>query len=171
MRNTIELKVMLKKLINQYFKPKAKEKEDSIERKNGKWKEFNKHAILISEGCYNEGLRDGIWRFYYDTGELIIEEEYHLGKKHGKYTSYYRSGKLMSLGRFVDDLREGEFKVFSEEGEITKILVFKQDALIEEINHGTPNIIQRQLISYDLPMLIIVFTYLVYWATQIRVNI
>ena len=42
--------------------------------KEGRWKEFNKHAILISIGNYVGDRKHGEWREYYDTGELMLEE-------------------------------------------------------------------------------------------------
>lgn len=120
---------MIKTLLSNLFnrpKPKAK--------KNGKWKEYNKHAILISEGNYIDGLKDGLWRFYYDSGELMIEEYYDLGKKHGPYTMYHRNGVIGSQGQFKNDLREGFFQCFDESGKMIKALAFKEDRLIEEIS-------------------------------------
>ena len=53
--------------------------------RNGKWKEFNKHAILIAEGNYVNNRKHGLWREYYDSdGSLMIEEEYCLDIRHGR---------------------------------------------------------------------------------------
>ncbi|MEQ8364880.1 MAG: hypothetical protein RIF39_06815 [Cyclobacteriaceae bacterium] len=154
------------KILSQLFQRMDVKKTEPTGPKNGKWKEFNKHAILVSEGHYVDGIRDGLWKFYYDSGELLIEEEYELGKKNGKYSSYFRSGKLMSHGQFSNDLREGEFKVYDEQGKVTKVLVFKKDELIEEINPLFSAVFAREL-TYDLPMLVVFIAYAVYWGNQL----
>ncbi|MEP2669217.1 MAG: hypothetical protein ABJH04_09485 [Cyclobacteriaceae bacterium] len=154
------------KILNRLFKRREIKKAESEAPKNGKWKEFNKHATLISEGHYVDGIRNGLWKFYYDSGELLIEEEYNLGKKNGKYNSFFRNGKLMSHGRFSNDLREGEFKVYSEQGRLTKVLVFKNDELIEEIN-PTLSPVAAQRLTYDLPMLVVFIAYILYWGAQL----
>ena len=38
------------KILSRFFKRRKIKKTESEAPKNGKWKEFNKHAILISEG-------------------------------------------------------------------------------------------------------------------------
>jgi len=152
------------KFLNRLFN---KEKRKTCEqRKNGKWKEFNKNAILISEGHYVDGQRDGCWRFYYDSGELLIEEEYSMGKKHGKYNSFFRSGNLMSEGKFSEDHRQGEFRVYNEQGRLTKVLVFKNDGLIEEINPAYSSMASAHQLKYDLPLLAVFLTYAIYWGTR-----
>ena len=149
------------KFLKRLFKFKEK-KRIPEKHKNGKWKEFNKNAILINEGHYVEGLRDGLWRFYYDSGELLIEEEYQQGKKHGKYNSYFRSGDLMSQGKFSNDLRQGEFKVFNEQGRVIKILIFKNDELMDEISSSHASSTSQEQIKYDMPVLIAFFSYILY---------
>src|SRR5688572_33240257 len=78
--------------------------------KNGKWKEFNKHAILIAEGNYLQGRKHGHWKEYYDTGEMMIEENYQDDVPQGRYAIYHRNGNLLSEGQFVNGSREGYFR-------------------------------------------------------------
>lgn len=153
-------------ILRRLFKRSESKNTPTNEPKNGKWKEFNKHAVMISEGHYVNGVRDGIWKFYYDSGELLIEEEYDLGKKSGKYCSYFRNGNPMSNGRFTDDQRQGEFKVFSEQGKLTRVLIFKNDNLIEDITPPHRTTTPRQL-TYDLPMVVVFITYMIYWSIQL----
>lgn len=100
--------------------------------KNGKWKEFNKDAVLVAEGSYQHDLKDGLWKQYYETGELLIEETYELGVLHGRYASYHMNGKLLSEGDYQHGKREGFFEVFDEEGRPAKRLLFVNNVLLEE---------------------------------------
>jgi antitoxin component YwqK of YwqJK toxin-antitoxin module len=101
--------------------------------KNGKWKEFNKHAVLIAEGNYIDNQKHGLWREYYDhTGTLMIEEHYNLGLMHGRFTSFYPDGQKFSEGEFINGAREGYFKVYDERGTNIRNLLFVNDIQIAD---------------------------------------
>lgn len=102
--------------------------------KEGRWKEFNKHAELISVGYYVQGNKHGHWMEYYDTGELLLEEIYELGILHGRFVTYHRNGSLMSEGVYVQGNREGWFNIYNDEGRHIKSLLFSANNLMEELN-------------------------------------
>jgi antitoxin component YwqK of YwqJK toxin-antitoxin module len=107
--------------------------------KNGKWKEFNKHAIMIAEGNYLNDKKHGVWREYFDTGELMIEENFCVGVSHGRYTAFYKSGKILSEGKFTNGSREGAFKIYDQEGNHIKSLLFADNTLIAEVEGAQPS--------------------------------
>jgi antitoxin component YwqK of YwqJK toxin-antitoxin module len=102
--------------------------------KNGKWKEFNKQAVLVAEGNYQQDLKQGLWNLYYETGELLIEETYERGILHGRYASYHLNGWLLSEGRYVQGQREGYFHVYDEYGNQLKRLLFVNNVLVDEVD-------------------------------------
>jgi len=105
----------------------------AVQIRNGKWKEFNKHAILIAEGYYLNNKKHGTWREYYDhTGSLMIEEVYSHGIPHGRFASYHPNGQLLSSGKFKNGARDGVFKVYDENGANIRNIVFFGDQEIEE---------------------------------------
>ncbi|MEX1241256.1 MAG: hypothetical protein WEB30_16160 [Cyclobacteriaceae bacterium] len=99
--------------------------------KNGKWKEFSMHAVLVSEGSYHGDLKNGVWKQFYETGELLIEETYEDGILHGRFASYHVNGSVLSEGRYQHGLREGYFHVFDESGKEIKSLLFVNNVLVE----------------------------------------
>jgi antitoxin component YwqK of YwqJK toxin-antitoxin module len=100
------------------------------EPKNGKWKEFNKHAVLIAEGNYLHDRKHGLWKEYYDTGELMIEEVFERGIQHGRFATYHKNGLLLSEGKYVNGQRDGHFKVYNELGQHIKSMLFIKNNLI-----------------------------------------
>ena len=103
------------------------------DEKNGKYKEFNRLAILISEGHYVNGLKHGLWKEYYDhSGKLLIEEEYSHGVKHGAFSSYHPNGKLMSKGTFRNGMHHGYFYVYDETGATIRVLSFDNEQLVDD---------------------------------------
>ena len=109
-------------------------KSDDRKPRNGKWKEFNKQAVLISEGNYTHDLKNGLWRQYYETGELLIEENYDNGVLHGRYASYHLNGWLLSEGLYKNGQREGYFYVYDERGNQLKCLLFVNNVQVDEID-------------------------------------
>lgn len=116
------------KKIRQFISGKSK----SVAPKNGKWKEFNKHAILVSEGYYENDVKHGRWRLYYETGELLLEEHYNHGQLHGRYACYHTNGRVLSEGSYRHGKREGFFNVFDERGTQIKRLLFVDNVLLED---------------------------------------
>ena len=110
---------MLNKILTKQKKSESK--------KNGKWKEYNKHAVLIAEGNYRHDLKHGVWKQYYETGELVIEEMYKRGILHGRYTAYHMNGRIMSEGHYVHGSREGYFYIYDEDGNRVKSLLFEKN--------------------------------------------
>lgn len=107
--------------------------------RNGKWKEFNKHAILIAEGSYLNDQKHGVWREYYDTGELMILEHYHHGVPHGPFTSFRPGEKVFSQGNYHHGSREGFFTLYDEEGKIVRKILFINNHQIEDIEQHEHN--------------------------------
>jgi antitoxin component YwqK of YwqJK toxin-antitoxin module len=105
----------------------------STTAKNGKWKEFNKHAVLIAEGVFINNQKHGLWREYYDTGELMLEECFEYGIQHGRFASYHSNGKVWSEGNYVEGNREGQFRVYNENGRNIRNLMFVNNIKIEDV--------------------------------------
>ncbi|MGE0771946.1 MAG: toxin-antitoxin system YwqK family antitoxin [Cyclobacteriaceae bacterium] len=112
----------------------AGRQERKVEPKQGKWKEYNKHAILIAEGHYVDGHKQGRWKEYFDSGELMLEEDFERGIPDGRFISYHRNGRILSEGNFKNGLRSGEFRVYDEQGVHTKSLWFDDDTPVEGID-------------------------------------
>jgi antitoxin component YwqK of YwqJK toxin-antitoxin module len=141
----ISMKTFLKYILSGFnlnpFRKKDAQKENK--RRNGYWKEFNKHGILIREGSYNEGIRIGKWKLYYDTGEIVMEESYVNGAMEGSFKSFYKNGQMLSEGQYQNNKREGSFFIYGSDGKLIKVLKFEHDMLIEEV-------IQDQLHSQNV---------------------
>ena len=110
-------------------------RSESINIKNGKYKEFNKHAVLIAEGFYLNNVKHGEWKEYYDhSGSLMIEEQYLNGLNHGRFASYHPNGKMLSEGNYAYGVREGYFQIFDEHGKKIRTMLFINNHLIEDID-------------------------------------
>lgn len=122
---------MWREILDRIFSGSGVSKKVNRKR-DGHWKEFSKHGVLIREGDYKDGMKTGKWKLYYDTGEIAIEETYHEGNKEGPFQSFYPSGQPISEGQYRAGKREGRFNVFDTSGKLVKTMVFREDNLIEE---------------------------------------
>ena len=133
------------KMWKQMFERLLSRKKAKAPR-HGKWKEFNKHAVLIAEGHYQDDLKHGLWKQYYETGELLIEETYDHDVLHGKYASYHMNGALLSAGQYQHGRREGYFNVYDETGKQLKRLLFVNNVQVEEIDSTRTPAVQRETV-------------------------
>ena len=64
-------------------------------------KEYNYNGILIFEGEYINGERNGKGKEYNYNGILIFEGEYLNGERNGKGKEYYNNGLLRFEGEYL----------------------------------------------------------------------
>lgn len=97
------------------------------------YKEYSKDGILLIEGFLDSlNLKNGVWKEYDKKGNLYVEERYLKGKRHGEYKCYHENGNLWCYGRFKEGMKEGEFKIFAEDGDLIKRQVYFKDQLFDE---------------------------------------
>jgi antitoxin component YwqK of YwqJK toxin-antitoxin module len=107
-------------------------------RRDGAYKEHNRHGILVREGKYRNGMRIGTWRIYNElTGKLVIEEDYEQGVLNGIYRSFYEDGSVFSIGHYHNNKRDGEFRIFDREGSHIMTMRFHDDILLQVTDYKT----------------------------------
>ena len=100
---------------------------------NGKEKvKGYKNGILIYEGEYDHGLKNGKGKEYNENGNLIYEGEYDHGLKNGKGKEYNENGNLIYEGEYYNGKRDGKGKEYNEYGKI----IFEGEYLIEKKWNG-----------------------------------
>ena len=90
--------------------------------------ENGKQAITID---YNNGIRNGYYRKWFDSGLLSFESRYIAGKRNGKTASWWRNGNKRSESNFVNGIAEGSQKEWYMSGAI-----FKQVNLVAGKENG-----------------------------------
>ena len=70
-----------------------------------------------------ETITTGVIRTYHDQDETKLKEEYfvHNNKKEGIYKLYYENGDLWKEVNYIDDKRNGIFKSYHSNGLYTSI--------------------------------------------------
>ena len=82
---------------------------------------FNK-GIIVGDGIVDEqGLKQGEWKEYYETGELKSQGKYNNGLKIGEWKFYYKNGKIEQTGIYLKNEKpDGEWKWYYENGNLLK---------------------------------------------------
>lgn len=108
---------------------KKKTTESKEENENG----YNKvtYPTGFREEFYNKnGVKEGLSKRYYPTGELSDETNYKNGKEHGSHKSYYKNSQLRVETNYKDGKREGIKKEYYKNGELHKEVYFENDNFV-----------------------------------------
>lgn len=91
-------------------------------RRQGLWKEYYETGELRSEGHYINSNMTGKWRYFFPNQKIEIVGNYNRkGQKNGEWQWFYPNGELLSLEYYEDGKLEGEYIEYDEHGnEIAK---------------------------------------------------
>ncbi len=121
---------------------------------HGEWKEYNKEGILIERtrierqdftklhktyfyangqikniGYTNNGINKyGVWKRYYENGQLEEITNYKEGKEDGRWEKYYENGQIKTEGQYVEGDRDGKFIWYKKDGKIKNATEYKHDS-------------------------------------------
>jgi antitoxin component YwqK of YwqJK toxin-antitoxin module len=81
--------------------------------------EVYSNDILLAEGIYDEqGRRQGLWKYYYLTGEIKEQGKYKDDKRVGTWRYFFEDGEIEQIGDFANDLPEGTWRWYYPNKEI-----------------------------------------------------
>lgn len=123
------------------------------EKKEGKWFFFSDN-VKVAEEEFNSGVKHGLARTFYSSGEVLEESEWKNGVQEGNYQVFFQNGKPYMqckfsngkrngpcLSRFQNgriemeayyknNLRHGEWKFYNEQGEFLYTLIYEEGQLL-----------------------------------------
>lgn len=85
-----------------------------------------KERFINLRGTFQNGLREGRWITYYQSGSIKEVINYKQNLMHGEYRSFDYKGNLEILGNFVNNKKEGTW--ITKEGRV--IYQFKNDKIV-----------------------------------------
>ena len=76
---------------------------------------FHGNGKRMAEGKYsNKEMRDSVWTFYDESGQLLSRETYKGGKRDGKSYVYFPDGTLSEEKSWAGGVEEGQFRQYFE---------------------------------------------------------
>ena len=77
---------------------------------------FHENGVLELEGKIVDNKREGEFRGYFPTGELMSVGSYVHGKREGKGNLYYDNGQIYVENEYCNDEPCGTWRMYDEEG-------------------------------------------------------
>lgn len=96
--------------------------------RQGLWKEYYETGELRSIGKYSNSKMLGEWKFLYPDQKVEIIGSYRNGKKDGEWIWYYPDKSVLMTENWEDGEREGPFIEYDEKGNIITKGEYKEDA-------------------------------------------
>jgi antitoxin component YwqK of YwqJK toxin-antitoxin module len=100
-------------------------------KKNGVFKEYNKHGRLRKEGSYKGDKKKGSWKFYDKDGQIECELLYKEGEKFKGINKEFDTSGYLETEEIWEDGYVVERKRFNEKGNINYHGYFKEGQLIK----------------------------------------
>jgi len=88
-----------------------------VSKISGKEKK-DKSRNLEYEGSYKDGIREGLWKWWYENEQLSIEAYYKNGKLEGFYRAWHNNGQLLLETNYKSGEENGVFKRWYESGQL-----------------------------------------------------
>jgi len=93
---------------------------DANNLKQKYWVFINKDSVNInSNGNYVDGLKQGIWKFYFEGGKIKSEITYKNNRKKGPAKVYYKNGQISEEGIWEHNKWVGKYKSYYENGQVS----------------------------------------------------
>ena len=83
---------------------------------NGEYLELYANGKIKIEGQKKDGLREGVWYSYFETGNKWSETTYKKGLKEGVSIVNYPNGKMHYKGQYKNDKKIGTWYFYNEDG-------------------------------------------------------
>lgn len=68
------------------------------------------------EGEYQNGLRNGLWKYFFPNGQIHFEGSYIDGNNNGKHTWYWESGRKKEEVRYIMGQPDGDWIKYNKDG-------------------------------------------------------
>jgi len=78
-------------------------------------------GLFTGRGFLEDEQKQGVWYYYYDTGELKQEIEYVNGIEHGTYKFFGKDGTLLICATNANGQLEGEWREYYEDGQLKEV--------------------------------------------------
>lgn len=86
---------------------------------NGPFWQFYENERVAIKGKYNKGVPQGVWRYYYESGNLKMVGQLE-SKQIAYWTYFYENGQKMKQGQLDSQSEEGHWDYFYENGTLRK---------------------------------------------------
>jgi antitoxin component YwqK of YwqJK toxin-antitoxin module len=104
---------------------------------------FHANGKLMAEGKYVNQTKDSIWNYYNGSdGSLSLVEYYENAVRQGEWKTYYPSGQVMEIIPYKDGRKQGSWIQYFTDGNIKAKGTYKDDKMdgLYVLNHLNGNV-------------------------------
>lgn len=94
---------------------------------NGTYISYYENGSVFTEGNIKDGLKDGVWKTYYENGEISQTSMYVRSELNGLQQTWYPSGNINVEGEMQNNKRVGEWNWYFESGNPESNVYFVND--------------------------------------------
>lgn len=98
--------------------------------KNGVSKRFYKTGELLEESNWQNDKLNGIYRSYFQDGKTFMECTYSDGNRNGTFKTWFPNGALELDANYTNDNRDKDWNYFNESGELQYTLKYEAGKLL-----------------------------------------
>ncbi len=88
---------------------------------------FDENGTMITKGTFENGVKEGEWKYYNTYGVLDSRENYEQGNIAGKASTYFVNGDQQSSMEFIKGIRDGYYVSHYINGKIESQGYYKND--------------------------------------------
>ena len=96
---------------------------------------YDNGKVFLKGQRNSKGQREGLWEWFYPSGNIEMRTPYKGGKEHGIDEWFYENGNIRRRTPYKEDKPDGIEEWFDKQGNITRTLVWKDGQQIETIKH------------------------------------
>ncbi len=89
---------------------------DENDKKQGIWKYYYESGEVKSKGAFKDNLKTGEWIFYYEDGKIEQRGKYNNDKPTGLWTWFYTNGNKWREENLVKGIEEGMITEYNKDG-------------------------------------------------------
>jgi uncharacterized protein len=101
--------------------------------KNGIWRSWWENNNRWIEGQYAAGKKAGTWIEWYDNGHVTSKGDYLAGRKEGQWTEHYANGNRRTAGSYSKGRKIGAWKNWHSDGRAKNDEVFDGNKLLPDL--------------------------------------
>jgi len=128
--------------VNGYLSGRERlNRKDKFGQRQGMWRTFHPNMTAHEDGRYRNDKKDGYWREYDDTGNLLqtlkyengilVPEPTELAKIDIKRT-FHPNAQVRSVGSYLKGVEEGVHRFFTKEGSVESAKIYRGGKVIGE---------------------------------------
>lgn len=80
--------------------------------------QFNNNYTINAHGIVRNGMKEGLWEFFYANGQKMLEAHYIENVENGLYISYRENGVPYFRGVYINGKRANVWEFYDEEGNL-----------------------------------------------------